>query len=315
MAFCQNCGTKLQEGVRFCPSCGTPVGTTKPTKTFVGEIRKCPNCGETLGAMDVVCPTCKHEIIGRRAVQSVSDFFERYQQELNEQKKLELVSNFPIPNTKEDLLEFAYLTAQQMKTLSSSITAEYDLGIQRSKNDSTILPADFFIAWSEKAEQINSKAELLFAKDETTLQTIRKILSDAAKKSSKVKIKLTKQKRKSNIVFYLFFLFAFSFFGVLYFFAATYEKKAQEAYSEIIMNIENGDYVAAELLLPKLDHVSSEWTARQKELKLLIDEKKRINPENKDFNTSNIDTPESVTDILRDTMNETWQNLKDSLSL
>lgn len=274
MAFCQNCGTKLQEGARFCPSCGTPVGTTKPTKTFVGEIRKCPNCGETLGALDVVCPTCKHEIIGRQAVQSVSVFFERYQKESNNQKKFELITNFPIPNTKEDFLEFAYLTAQQMKTLSSSITAEYDLGIQRSKKDSMILPADFFIAWSEKAEQINSKAELLFAKDETTLQTIRKILSDAAKKSSKVKKKLTKQERKSKkkgIYLLIFLIFYAVLLGVS---IVLPEKKAQEAYNEIIMNIENGDYVAAEILLPKLDNVSSEWTARQKELKLLINEKK-----------------------------------------
>ena len=25
MAFCQNCGAKLEEGVRFCPNCGSAV--------------------------------------------------------------------------------------------------------------------------------------------------------------------------------------------------------------------------------------------------------------------------------------------------
>ena len=26
MSFCVNCGTRLQEGMRFCPKCGTPAG-------------------------------------------------------------------------------------------------------------------------------------------------------------------------------------------------------------------------------------------------------------------------------------------------
>ena len=25
MAFCQNCGTQLNEGSKFCPNCGTPL--------------------------------------------------------------------------------------------------------------------------------------------------------------------------------------------------------------------------------------------------------------------------------------------------
>ena len=25
MAFCQNCGTQLNEGSKFCPNCGTPM--------------------------------------------------------------------------------------------------------------------------------------------------------------------------------------------------------------------------------------------------------------------------------------------------
>jgi uncharacterized membrane protein YvbJ len=25
MAFCANCGIKLEEGVKFCSSCGTPI--------------------------------------------------------------------------------------------------------------------------------------------------------------------------------------------------------------------------------------------------------------------------------------------------
>ena len=28
MAFCGKCGTQVNEGVKFCPSCGSPMGTT-----------------------------------------------------------------------------------------------------------------------------------------------------------------------------------------------------------------------------------------------------------------------------------------------
>ena len=35
MAFCTNCGIKLEAGVRFCPNCGTPVTVVTPVTTTV----------------------------------------------------------------------------------------------------------------------------------------------------------------------------------------------------------------------------------------------------------------------------------------
>ena len=32
MAFCRNCGTKYEEGVRFCPSCGEATGDVSPSQ-------------------------------------------------------------------------------------------------------------------------------------------------------------------------------------------------------------------------------------------------------------------------------------------
>jgi predicted RNA-binding Zn-ribbon protein involved in translation (DUF1610 family) len=38
MVVCNNCGENIEEGKKFCSSCGTPVVSTEI------EI-KCPNCG------------------------------------------------------------------------------------------------------------------------------------------------------------------------------------------------------------------------------------------------------------------------------
>lgn len=33
MAFCNNCGTELKEESKFCPECGTPVGSAETTQS------------------------------------------------------------------------------------------------------------------------------------------------------------------------------------------------------------------------------------------------------------------------------------------
>lgn len=35
MAFCRNCGTELNDGAKFCPSCGAPAGTEQQQAAYV----------------------------------------------------------------------------------------------------------------------------------------------------------------------------------------------------------------------------------------------------------------------------------------
>ena len=98
----------------------------KPKSQKEGEIIKCPSCGDVLDSFSSKCPSCDHEIRGKGAnkiilnieskIESVqADFNERiaktsnkrdldYMESRDEAIAL-VISNIPVPSTKEDLLE------------------------------------------------------------------------------------------------------------------------------------------------------------------------------------------------------------------
>ena len=45
--FCSKCGTKMEEGAKFCPSCGTATGAAPAAAPMAGGPKKlhCPQCG------------------------------------------------------------------------------------------------------------------------------------------------------------------------------------------------------------------------------------------------------------------------------
>ena len=65
MAFCINCGKKIENGARFCNSCGTPTGQfideTNLQAAFQETSNKCPYCGGMLKALQSTCPFCGSE--------------------------------------------------------------------------------------------------------------------------------------------------------------------------------------------------------------------------------------------------------------
>ena len=117
MVFCINCGQQLLDGAKFCANCGKAVGasqneTTEQRKTvYEGEIHKCPNCGEILSSLSVICPSCGYEIRGNKASNSVKEFAMQLANAENDKQKITLIQSYPIPNNKEDILEFLILAA------------------------------------------------------------------------------------------------------------------------------------------------------------------------------------------------------------
>lgn len=50
MAYCKNCGTKLDNGVKFCPNCGTPCGSETIQETNMNQ-KKSPKKGFLIAAI------------------------------------------------------------------------------------------------------------------------------------------------------------------------------------------------------------------------------------------------------------------------
>ncbi len=130
------------------------------------QVEHCPACGEIVGLNDFVCGSCGHEL--RRSTDgSIGELYRKLEEIENsrpvdirrkdkeavdsaiEQRKANAIQNYPIPNTKEDLIEFLVM---------ANANSCWDVEGAESKP----VPA----AWRSKLNQAYSKAELLFGQDE-----------------------------------------------------------------------------------------------------------------------------------------------------
>lgn len=142
MAFCINCGQELAEGAKFCANCGKAANSTSTNQrktVYDGELHKCPNCGERLDSFVTTCPACGYELRGARVTSVVNDLALKLERTESVEQKVDLIRNFYIPNTKEDIYEFFILATSNMN--SDSYAAE---------------------AWYAKLEQAYQKAKLSF---------------------------------------------------------------------------------------------------------------------------------------------------------
>lgn len=153
---------------------------TERKTVYEGKIYKCPHCGEVMKSFSANCPSCGNEIRGSRATTSVQElahkleiieaeqmpYFEEKKSvmkmvfgrdfnnedeleeaqdrfdELKANKKANLIINFSVPNTREDILEFMLLA-------SSNINVKKGLDDEVTK------------AWLSKLDQVYQKARLI----------------------------------------------------------------------------------------------------------------------------------------------------------
>lgn len=178
MNYCSKCGEKLVDGAKFCQKCGASVheevykDKTKRQQEYEGKIYKCPNCGEVLRSFVRNCPACGFELRGSKTTSAVREFaikleaiearreyekpkgiFSASQDQVNicktDEQKINLIQNFSIPNTKEDMLEFMILATSNINTKSYDYT---NLSITKGEKAITN-------AWNSKIKQVYEKAK------------------------------------------------------------------------------------------------------------------------------------------------------------
>lgn len=145
--YCKKCGKQIDDDAIFCPSCGTKVNGTDNSKSEEkgkmiestdNDSSKCPNCGFNMRAFEVICPSCGFELrCSKRGTSRIEELSEKLQNETDVKKKKELIANFYVPNTREDIIEFFTLAASQI-----------------SKDN------EYIDAWCSKLEQTLMKAKL-----------------------------------------------------------------------------------------------------------------------------------------------------------
>ncbi len=205
--FCHNCGTAV-----YTPS--VEENDRRERKiVYDGEIHKCPNCGEIINSFEARCSSCGWEIRSTRSSDAVKKLADKLEQidarqmppieekesvmeivfgrdfkgknklekaewifeDKKEDEKSNLISNFIVPNTREDILEFMLLA-------SSNINIKN--GIYDSVTE----------AWIAKLDQVYKRAEITL-KNTSSFAQIKEIYD-----TKKNEIKLSQRKEKFSVI-------------------------------------------------------------------------------------------------------------------
>ncbi len=217
-AFCSNCGTKLNDGAKFCHGCGASVGVTQAPippipqsnaperkQEYAGTVMKCPNCGSVINETTAICPDCGLRLTGKSAVSSVQEFKDQLMAIENSRKKglggvlgvylaadkadakiLALVKNFPIPNTIDDCIEFMMLAIANIDVSLSKNTLANKMNSTNQVETAATIKRSISNAWVAKMEQVYKKAEIVFPND-PAFAGIQKLYFD---KMKELKIKI-----------------------------------------------------------------------------------------------------------------------------
>lgn len=166
------------------------ISTPKSTKE--GDIKKCPACGANVQSFTSKCVDCGHEFRNNDASDSLKSFFDKLQTIVGEennrihettgldkligsdhtlkieqrifQRQIALISSFPIPNNKEDILEFLAMAVPEA-TKKLGFWAKISGTIESHKGE-------LRKAYCSKCEQIIIKARFAMKDDKKTLEEI-----------------------------------------------------------------------------------------------------------------------------------------------
>lgn len=148
---------------------------------FDGAIRKCPNCGATISSISCVCDACGYEFSERESIKSIREFSNLYNSTSSNQKKIDLIRTFPIPNSKEDIVEFALLAGRNYDS---------ELSKENHQNNGDSTNQEVGAAWLSQLETTYQKAAVLFnnSREFAFVEKLYKEKVDQQKKNERKRI-------------------------------------------------------------------------------------------------------------------------------
>jgi DNA-directed RNA polymerase subunit RPC12/RpoP len=159
-----------------------------------GGLKKCPSCGSPVLSFQTNCSDCGHEFSNIEANASIHKLFKMIEEVENQRKddgmnllkeyfseimggvgdkvnnrKKDIIRNFPIPNTKEDIIEFLSLALPNARKAGNFFTSG---AFNSPANHRNRLHNEFVQVWYSKCEQIIMKARFSMKDDKKTLEEI-----------------------------------------------------------------------------------------------------------------------------------------------
>ena len=98
--------------------------SSKPQSSASSK-RRCPNCGAVLSDVGMKCPECGYVFETLSANLSSRKLFEELRSAKNNEQKIQLIKSFPIPNSKEDLLEFLLMSRPYLNNSKGPLASAY----------------------------------------------------------------------------------------------------------------------------------------------------------------------------------------------
>lgn len=172
-----------------------PPAPAAPKSDKYGDVKKCPSCGAMVESFKTSCGYCGHAFTNVDVNSSIERLFKMLNEAEDmrvmekqtdnpfaaiggalsdalsdisgpgkvDRKKMEIISNFPIPTTKEDMLEFLSLALPRAQKKGNFLTAN------QPENK---IHNNFVNVWHAKCEQVIMKARFSMKDDKKTLEEI-----------------------------------------------------------------------------------------------------------------------------------------------
>lgn len=178
--FCRKCGYPLVGDEKYCPSCGELVANTESEfsgerfERYDGKVFRCPYCGEVLDSFTDVCPSCGRELRGLAPSMSVSEMAAALRAAEAAEDRVTVIRSFPIPNSREDIIEFLTWSA------ANTNPGAYRLFSESKTRDADQAESE---AWEAKLDQAYSKARIVFGGgDNKALESLESTYKETKKK-------------------------------------------------------------------------------------------------------------------------------------